>query len=181
LAIDDNAQGTRSTGTYLSRNPNLFFNGFLEAHGLGLDIRSKEAAFNFDCHNDLPRSRIFIGYFSAGAPATRGDPPAQGTEGYFEFVDPPHPNRPRFADPRFREHTTRQRDRISGFLANLCKKSVQKSQFKLIRHRQRPRRAPPFNEFDKLRLPTRTAPPWTPAFLRSTEMRAWWVPAATAR
>lgn len=50
FTIEENIQGARPAGTHPHRNIELAFHGVFEAHGLSLNIASKEAASNLDAH-----------------------------------------------------------------------------------------------------------------------------------
>ena len=50
FAVHKNIQRTRGTGAHASGNSEFPLNIILEAHGLSLDIRSKETALDLDRH-----------------------------------------------------------------------------------------------------------------------------------
>jgi hypothetical protein len=51
LAIDENVERARRSHAQSNWYVEILFNLILEAHGLSLDVRSKETAFDFDRHN----------------------------------------------------------------------------------------------------------------------------------
>ena len=77
FAIEENAEGSRAAGTQPSGDAEFSFDLVLEAHGLGFDISSKKAAFNFDGHdsfdpeNDLKNPRKTAAVSNAPPPPLR--------------------------------------------------------------------------------------------------------------
>ena len=60
MAVEENVQRARGAGAQPDRNSEFLLHFVLEAHGLGFDVRSKEAALDFDFHDECAPMRSGI-------------------------------------------------------------------------------------------------------------------------